>query len=115
MSAQTRTGGAPDTASRPGQAPVFLGDELSAAGFRLGGARTRTPAPGEEAALLEWARQQAPLVLITPEVAARLPAEQLARALAATAPLVLIVPDVRGREQPPDLTLALRRQLGMEE
>jgi len=98
-----------------GSAPVFLGDELSAAGFRLGGALARSPGPGEEAALFEWARQQAPLVLITPAVADRLPPEQLARALAATAPLVLIVPDVREREQPPDLTQALRRQLGMEE
>jgi len=115
MSANARSAGAPDVTAPPDHAPVFLGDELSAAGFRLGGALARSPAPGEEAALFEWARQQSPLVLLTPAVAARLPAEQLARALAATAPLVLIVPDVRGREQPPDLTQALRRQLGMEE
>lgn len=100
-----RTSGAP---------PVFLGDELSAAGFRLAGAVTRTPAAGEEAALFEWARQQAPLVLVTAEVAARLPGELLARALAAVAPLVLVVPDARGQAQPPDLAQALRRQLGME-
>lgn len=100
---------------RFGSAPVFLGDELSAAGFRLGGMLARSPAPGEEAALFEWARQQAPLVLITPAVADRLPVAELTRALAATTPLVLVVPDVRGREQPPDLTQTLRRQLGMEE
>jgi vacuolar-type H+-ATPase subunit F/Vma7 len=98
-----------------GSAPVFLGDELSAAGFRLGGAVARTPNPGEEAELFAWAREHAPLVLITPAIADRLPAEQLAGALAASAPLVLIVPDVRGREQPPDLAQTLRRQLGMEE
>lgn len=115
MSANIRSAGVPDSTVRPGPAPVFLGDELSAAGFRLGGALTRTPAAGEEAAMFEWARQRAPLVLITPAVAERLPAGQLARALAVTTPLVLIVPDVRGREQPPDLTQALRRQLGMEE
>jgi vacuolar-type H+-ATPase subunit F/Vma7 len=110
-----RTPGSADPKMRSSHAPVFLGDELSAAGFCLGGAIARVPARGEEAAMFERARQQAPLVLITPAVAERLPAGDLARALAATAPLVLIVPDVRGREQPPDLTLALRRQLGIEE
>jgi len=115
MSATVRDTRLPEMMAHAGAAPVFLGDELSAAGFRLGGALARTPAHGDEAAVFEWARQQSPLVLLTPAVAARLPAEQLARALAATTPLVLIVLDVRGREQPPDLTQALRRQLGMEE
>ena len=30
-------------------APCFIGDEVSAAGFRLAGFRTEVPAPGEEA------------------------------------------------------------------
>ena len=95
-------------------APIFLGDELSAAGYRLGGAVVRTPAPGEEPSFLEWAWREAPLVLVSAEVAARLPRGALARAFAAGQPPVLIVPDVRGRVAPPDLAAELRRQLGME-
>lgn len=96
-------------------APVFLGDEVSAAGYRLGGAEVRTPLPGEEVSLFEWARLVAPLVLVTAEVAARLPQTLRARAFAAGQPLVLIVADVRRRVSPPDLAQVLRRQLGMED
>lgn len=95
--------------------PVFfLGDELSAAGFRLGGAETRVPRAGTEAEAFAEARAHATLVLVTAGVAARLPADLLVQALSATRPLVLIVPDVRGREPAPDPAQALRRQLGME-
>ena len=45
-------------------APVFIGDEAVAAGFRLCGLRTVVPAPGEELSALELARADAPLVLV---------------------------------------------------
>lgn len=93
---------------------IFIGDELSAAGYRLAGAVTRTPADDEAVSALEWARQQAPLVLITAELAARIPHPVLAHALAAPAPLVLVVPDIWQRVTPPDLAAAVRRDLGME-
>ncbi len=93
---------------------VFLGDEVSAAGFRLAGATVRTPPPGEEASFLDLARREAPLVLVTAEIAARIPASTLGRALVATAPLVLVVPDVRGRVALPDLGQRVRAQLGIE-
>ena len=96
------------------KAPVFIGDELSATGFRLAGAVVRTPPPGEEMSFLEWARRETSLVLITAEVAARIAPSIMNRALAAPMPLVLIVPDVRGRQAPPDLGRAVRTQLGME-
>lgn len=95
-------------------APVFLGDELSAAGFRLAGAITRTPAPGEAGAALAWARQQAPLVLVTAELAQSIPSALLNEALTALTPLVVIVPDLRGRSAPADLAAAVKRDLGIE-
>jgi vacuolar-type H+-ATPase subunit F/Vma7 len=101
-------------AARAGALPVFLGDELSAAGFRLGGIEARTPPPGEELAFFERARREAPLLLLTAALAARLPAELLAAVQHAGRPLVVIVPDVRRRTAPLDLVRALRRQLGME-
>jgi vacuolar-type H+-ATPase subunit F/Vma7 len=93
---------------------AFVGDELSAAGFRLAGVQTYVPSAGAEADALTQARAAAALVLMTAEVAARLPPAQLAAAQAATAPLLLIVPDVRARVPAPDLGRLIRTQLGIE-
>ena len=95
-------------------APIFLGDELAAAGYRLAGALVRTPLPAEAAAALAQACAQAPLVLVSASVAARVGAAALQRALAAAAPLVLVVPDVHGGVPLPDLAARLRAELGFE-
>ncbi len=95
--------------------PLFIGDELSVAGFRLAGFRTEIPSPGEEAACLRRACDQSDLVLITAEVAARVPEPELKEWQAAPRPLLLVVPDARGRLPAPDLGLGLRHQLGLLE
>ncbi len=93
---------------------VYLGDEVSAAGYRLAGAQLRTPSAGDETAALAWARGQAPLVLMSAAVAAGVDADAQRAALSAPAPLVLIVPDLIGSAPVPDLAARLRAQLGME-
>lgn len=98
----------------PMGAPIYLGDEVSAAGFRLAGAQVRTPHAGEEASALAWARAQAPLVLLSAAVAERVGDATLRAALVALAPLVLVVPDLQGEVPLPDLAARLRRQLGLE-
>jgi len=95
-------------------APVYLGDEVSAAGFRLAGALVRTPIAGDETAALAWARSQAPLVLLSAAVAAGIGEALLRAALSAMTPLVLIVPDLQGEVPLPDLAARLRGQLGLE-
>ncbi len=95
-------------------APVYLGDEVSAAGFRLAGAIVRTPGAGEETSALAWARAQAPLVLVSANVATGIDAASLGAALSALAPLVLVVPGLEGDVPPPDLAARLRAQLGLE-
>ena len=95
-------------------APIFLGDELAAAGYRLAGAQVRTPSPGEAAAALAQACAQSPLVLLSADLAAQVGAAALQRALAAATPLVLVVPDIHGRVPLPDLAARLRAQLGFE-
>jgi vacuolar-type H+-ATPase subunit F/Vma7 len=95
-------------------AVVYLGDEVSAAGYRLAGAQVRTPPAGEEAAALAWACSQAPLVLVSAAVAAGIGEAPLRQALSALAPLVLIVPDLHGAVPLPDLAARLRGQLGLE-
>lgn len=96
------------------QPPIYIGDEVNGAGFRLAGAEVRVPEPGAAAAALEAARSQAPLVLVSAAVAAALPARQLAAAVAARAPLTVVVPDPVGGTPLPDLAKRLRSQLGME-
>ena len=95
-------------------APIYLGDEVTATGYRLAGARVRTPRHGEEPAALAWARAQAPLVLLSATVAAGLGEPLLRSALSALAPLVLVVPDLHGEVALPDLAARLRGQLGLE-
>ena len=95
-------------------APVYLGDEVSAAGWRLAGTAVRTPRHGEEAAALAWACTQAPLVLVSAAVAAGIAAPLLRTALLALSPLVLVVPDREGRVPLPDLAARLREQLGLQ-
>lgn len=95
-------------------APVFLGDEVSAAGWRLAGAEVRTPAPGEEAAALAWACARTPLVLVSAAVAQGVGVAAMQRAGAALSPLVLVVPGLHGDAAPPDLAARLRGQLGLQ-
>jgi vacuolar-type H+-ATPase subunit F/Vma7 len=96
------------------QAPIYLGDEVTAAGYRLAGVQVRVPDLRDADAAFEQARAQAPLVLVSAAVAARIDAAQLRAALMALQPLVLIVPDARGGVPRPDLAARLRGQLGME-
>lgn len=93
----------------------YLGDDASAAGYRLAGAHVATPSPDEAAAALAAARGEASLVLISTRVAGSLPEPELARAELALHPLVLIVPDLRDDAPLPDRAARLRGQLGIEE
>jgi vacuolar-type H+-ATPase subunit F/Vma7 len=95
-------------------APIYLGDEVSAAGYRLGGALVRSPGTGDATAMLAWARDRAPLVLLSAAVAVDIDEAVLRPALSALAPLVLIVPDLHGEVPLPDLGARLRALLGLE-
>ncbi len=93
----------------------FIGDEVTATGFRLAGARVTVAEPGRETRLLQEAREAADLVLVTAEVARTIPERVLRDAFKSEKPLVLVVPDARWRVEPPDLAAGLRRQLGLSE
>jgi vacuolar-type H+-ATPase subunit F/Vma7 len=96
------------------QSPIYVGDEVNGAGFRLAGARVQVPEPGRAVEALDAARKQAPLVLVSAAVAAEIPEAHLAAAVAELSPLTLVVPDPVGGTPMPDLAMRLRRQLGME-
>jgi len=94
---------------------VFIGDELSAAGYRLTGIETQVPGAEAAAETLRAACKDAALVIMTAELARRVPAREIEAALTAEARAFAIVPDVRMGAPLPDLAKRLRRTLGIEE
>ncbi len=95
--------------------PVYIGDEVEAAGYRLAGLEVRVPGREQLLPLIRSACEQAPLVLIGAATARDIPPAELDRLLALVTPPVVIVPDVRGRAGLPDLATRLRGQLGVLE
>ena len=96
-------------------AVFYIGDETSAAGFRLVGARVLSPVEGGEAAALAAAQAEASLVLVSAAIAVKLRRSVVDAAQASLAPLTLIVPDLKGEATIPDLAARLRGELGLEE
>ena len=94
---------------------AFIGDELSAAGFRLAGVEVHVPAADAVAGLFQELRGRRELILITAQMARHIPSRTLEEALMQSKPLVLLLTDVRNRVSPPDIARTLRRQLGMAE
>lgn len=94
---------------------AFLGDELTALGFRLGGVECHSPTPAETPALFRGLRERVQLILLTAQAAQALPPDLLRKTQAAQRPLVLVIADVRRRVLPPDQVEQVRRQLGMAE
>ena len=96
-------------------APVFIGDEVTAIGFRLAGVRVRTPLREELASVVAWAQRNSLLILITAEYIAMLDAELQQELLAQQQPPVAVVPDIRAKIPVHDLATHLRSQLGVLE
>jgi vacuolar-type H+-ATPase subunit F/Vma7 len=94
---------------------AFLGDEVSAAGFRLAGVEAHVPRSEQVPGLFRRLLNECGLVLITAGIAEEVPEDLLRPALVAGRPPVLVIPDVRWQTEPPDLGALLRRQLGMVE
>jgi vacuolar-type H+-ATPase subunit F/Vma7 len=94
--------------------PIVIADELTAAGFRLAGARTIVPSLRTLGTEFEAACHECELLLISAAFAAALPRKQLESALASDRPLLLLVPDALRRRDPPDLVRELEATLGVE-
>jgi vacuolar-type H+-ATPase subunit F/Vma7 len=93
---------------------VFIGDELTATGFRLTGITTVVPSKGQERGALAEARGHADVVILTAECAQQIPPDELDRAILSETPLVAVIPDIRGSAPLPDLARRLRTSLGIE-
>jgi vacuolar-type H+-ATPase subunit F/Vma7 len=95
-------------------APVFIGDEVTAAGFRLAGCAVEIPRPGQAGETLKRARQSAELVFMTAAEAATVPPRELDQALREPSPLLLIIPDINATREPPEMETRIRALLGIE-
>ena len=92
---------------------IFIGDEVTAQGFRLAGAGIRVPDKDAVATSFLDALRKADLVLITADAAGKIDADTLERAVRAASPLVLVIPDAAFRVMPPDPADAVERVLGI--
>jgi vacuolar-type H+-ATPase subunit F/Vma7 len=95
--------------------PAFIGDEVSAAAWRLIGVRATAVDKGNVATAFEAALGNPGLLLITAASAAELDHERLDAAVRDARPLILVVPDVADRLLPPDLDSEVDRVLGIEQ
>jgi vacuolar-type H+-ATPase subunit F/Vma7 len=97
-----------------GDRVVFIGDEVTAAGFRLAGIDILVSDSDRAPDAFRHARQTAALVYLTPDVANALPASVLDDALRALDPPVLVIPDIRQRHEAPDIPARVLGLLGLE-
>ena len=93
----------------------FIGDEVSAAGYRLCGVNSHVANGNNVVDLVKQACERASLVLVGSNVVEGLNKQELDELLANTEPPVLVVPDVRGLTEVPDITARIHKQLGMLE
>lgn len=97
-------------------APIFIGDELTAAGYRLAGLEIRVPGPGEAGAVLEAARAaDPPLILLTAERSNEIDPGYLDHALQSARPPLHLVTDAGARVDVPDLPARIRRRIGVSQ
>ncbi len=94
---------------------VYIGDEISAASYRLCGVDVRIAGRHNVSSLIKQAYKSASLLLVGSSTAQLLPAEELDKLMTNITPPVLVVPDVAGGPAMPDITTLIHRQLGMLE
>ncbi len=96
-------------------APVFIGDEVTASGWRLIGVHTIVADRDAATDAFDAVPGDTPLLLVTAACAAGLDSGRLDAAVRAGKPMVLVVPDAANRLAPPDLDGKVDRVLGIEQ
>jgi vacuolar-type H+-ATPase subunit F/Vma7 len=94
---------------------AYVGDEVTAAGFRLAGVETYTPGPAQAAEALRQAiDDDSDCILLSCALAPCVPAAQLLEAWTALRPLLALVADARGDCVAPDVASEVRDALGLD-
>ena len=93
---------------------VFIGDEVTALGWRLAGASViATDIAAAPAALARAAESGAALVVLSASHAAAIGPDAIEQAQRRARPPVLVVADARGRQRAPNLRDAIYATLGI--
>ncbi len=93
----------------------YIGDEVTAAGYRLCGVNVQIADRRNVFSLVQQACEHASLVLLGSGAAQYLHSTELDTLMANTSPPVLVVPDVCGKQSVPDIATRIHKQLGMLE
>jgi vacuolar-type H+-ATPase subunit F/Vma7 len=94
---------------------AYVGDEVTAAGFRLAGLETYTAAPAEAAAALRRAiDDDSDCILLSCACASLVPPALLVEASSRPGGFFALVSDARGDAVPPDVGREVRDALGLE-
>ena len=96
-------------------APLFIGDEVSATGFRLAGVRVRTPVEDEVEQVVKWACGNVSIIMITSAYMLLLPKVLREQLVKQETPPVVVVPDIRNQTPVDDLVTQLHKTLGFFE
>ena len=94
-------------------APLFIGDEVSAAGYRLAGVRVRTPVADELVQVIDWASNNVSIIMITTAYMKQLPEPMREQLVKQEQPPVVVVPDIRSQAVFEDLAARFRQTLGI--
>ena len=94
--------------------PAFIGDELTAAGFRLAGLDVYIADPASVEERFRDCLESAPLVILTADAVAMLPDQLVASATIAADPPVAVLQAAVGGRNIPDLERDVRRALGVD-
>ncbi|NNL06263.1 MAG: hypothetical protein HKO86_00955 [Gammaproteobacteria bacterium] len=93
----------------------FIGDEVSAAGYRLCGVDVYVADESNALSKIKKSCERASLVLVGSSLAQQLQRADLDALLASIEPPVLVVPDVSDTHDVPDITSRVNKQLGLLE
>ena len=93
----------------------FIGDEVSAAGYRLCGVEVQIADESNALSLIRKSCERASLVLVGSSLVQHLQRADVDELLASIEPPVLIVPDVGGSHDVPDIASRVNKQLGLLE
>lgn len=94
---------------------AFIGDEITASGFRLAGVRTYSPAPELTRGLFFGLVSDCRCIILSAEAQRQLPPQMLQACVERGHPLLLTVPDAAYRTIPADIRRDIRKRLGMSE
>jgi vacuolar-type H+-ATPase subunit F/Vma7 len=94
---------------------LFIGDEVTAAGFRLAGVTVITPDKEKLHEVLAKVCDQASLILITAEFMEALDSQLQKEYMMKVSPMIVVIADINNSVPVKDLAVQVRRTLGILE